>query len=229
MSWAETKWLLDQLSGGFQEFTTPGSHTFTVPNFVSVISITACAGGGGGSRLGGFGGGGGEAVVNYLANVTGGETISITVGAGGVGAVNRPTSDATNGSNTVIGSILTLLGGQSGDDIESNGAANRRGGGVGGYNNNLNSSHAVIPATDGIIGRAGTSPVGASYGGNGGGSLGDGGNGAYIYISDYWTVPTVGTLGGGGGAGSADSPTLQRNGANGGDGYVRISWGIAKA
>lgn len=233
MSWAETKWLLDKVNGGMQEFTTPGAHTFTVPAGVTTIYITACAGGGGGGYNGSGGGCGGEAVLNYPAAVTSGQVISINIGSGGIGGTNS--QDATNGGNTTIGSILTLIGGDSGDTEYF---TKRRGAGVGGWglSRNFESSNNDIgenylKGTDGILGKAGWAPLSTAGGGNGGGSLGDGGAGSYNIIGGDdrdFSIATAGIRGGGGGGGCYYRGAADRqDGANGGDGYVCISWGAS--
>lgn len=109
---------------GFATLTTSGS--FTVPAGVTELCISAVAGGGGGGSGGGgdssfFGGGGGsggagESVVKRKFAVAPGTVINITIGSGGVGSIaSTATGSApTAGGNTVIGSLITLHGGQPG-------------------------------------------------------------------------------------------------------------------
>lgn len=240
--------LIKQILGsGSQEWQDPGTYPFQVPSGITKLTITACGGGGGGCKptldygtIGnpddgvGGGGGGGAAISAQEYTVTPGETISITVGTGG-GA-------NTNGTATVIGSLVTLPGGVAGGKVinEYNvqapgGAAGGTGGGAGGYGimkeNESITGQAGFP---GVIGSGGTAPtVNTLYGytgksaGGGGGSLGNGGNGAGAQGSTKTANATNGNRGGGGGGG-----LMLRSGGRylepgtGGNGYVRIEWGL---
>ena len=240
--------LIKQILGsGSQEWQEPGTYSFQVPAGITKLTITACGGGGGGCKptldygtIGnpddgvGGGGGGGAAISAQEYTVTPGETISITVGTGG-GA-------NTNGTATVIGSLVTLPGGVAGSKVidEYNvqapgGAAGGTGGGAGGYGimkeNESITGQAGFP---GVVGAGGTAPtVNTMYGytgksaGGGGGSLGNGGNGAGAQGSSRKADATNGNRGGGGGGG-----VILRSGGHylepgvGGNGYVRIEWGL---
>lgn len=70
---------------GYAFFTQDGS--FTVPNFVTAIKVSACAAG-----VGRYAG---EYLIDQIYNVTPGQTLELTVGAG----------------NTVIGALATLIAG----------------------------------------------------------------------------------------------------------------------
>ena len=95
-------------TGGKAVFTANG--TFTVPSWVTEITVSACAAGGngtpyiynytGGTFTPGPGGRAGEYAINYKAQVTPNSNLSITVGTG----------------NTVVGAFLTLIssGGSAG-------------------------------------------------------------------------------------------------------------------
>lgn len=240
MSWGEAKWIVDNVGnnvgGGFMEYETPGSYTFTVPAGVTIISVTACGGGGGGgnynydsgSYKAGGGGGGGAAVVGRKFVVTPGQALAITVGAGGtVGA---------NGGDTTIGTLLTLGGGKaplSGNNPWFGGYPGGDGGGWGGhagyagsdsYIDAMNPLRFPTPGANGITGCGGSiyySPAGTSTspGGGGGGSLGNGGTGAGEYTTN---INSDGSRGGGGGG----ACYAKGNGGKGGTGYVRIGWGV---
>lgn len=224
-------------SGGFKEYTSPGTYTFTVPAGVTVLSITACGGGGGGGYYdydaghngGGAGGGGAAAAVGRKVTVTPGQALTITVGAGGA-AGGGSTSD---GKSTVIGTLLTLPGGKGAPEYYgAGGNAGGDGGGHGGRcgGNNVagifsNSGYQInwLPESgrDGICGCGGnigrdTRPD-YQCGAGGGGSLGNGGNGA-----GESTAATAGSRGGGGGG----AYRAKSNYAKGGDGYVRLGWGV---
>lgn len=214
-----------------QEYYTAGSYTFTVPEKVTKISVTASAGGGaGGSNKSspynsGGGGGGGGLILGQTFTVTPLSNISITVGRGGI-AGSTIDSNGGDGLNTIIGTLITLNGGKGG--LFS---------GVGG----LAGSTTAGNGGNGVGGNAGG-------GGGGGASYGAGGNGAGIGDAGT-TVGTSGTngqnsifnsggigghpstttpsnkgylgSGGGGGARTSGSPNL---GANGGDGFVIIEF-----
>lgn len=120
--------MIKSLLGGFQEYSSPGEYTFTVPTGVTLIAITACGGGGGAGGAGGYnsgikGGGGnggnaGEVVRSLIAQVNPGDVITIKVGAGGNvgsdGGYKEKGGNGTNGEATVIESIVTLQGGTGG-------------------------------------------------------------------------------------------------------------------
>lgn len=180
--------------GGCQTFTSNG--TFVVPSNVKKIWVTACAGGQGGVYTGSdkLGGQGGDWVFKQPFSVSPNQSISITVGLGGVGGTSLPQK---NGSNTVIGSLVTLLGGGV--------SGNTTGGSGGAYL--ASSPTASRQGTSGFSGNGGSPSDASSLIGDGGGSLGRGGNGYY-------------PAGSGGGGGCADSSRI----GNGGNGVVIIEW-----
>ena len=196
-------------SGGVQTFTTNG--TFTVPAGVTKILVTACAGGQGGDYssssgsyyYGGKGGNGGECIIREPYPVSPGQKISITIGKGG-GA-------GSNGTPTIIGTLVTLRGGGTATGLVGAGV-----GGTGGYYYSRDSAHGAACGFDGARGNGGTvadtSAGSTPLGGGGGGSYGCGGDGANNAVS-----ATVAGYGGGGGGGSYRySPSA------GGDGIVII-------
>ncbi len=176
--------LMNRVNGGTQTFTANG--TFIVPTGVTKIWVTACAGGqGAGASAGSNGstsGDGGDWIIKQPYNVTPGQSISITVGQGGAAGI-----EPANGGNTVIGSLVTLVGGGASGNI--------RGGKAGSYT-----------LSDGQNGYAtggktfGTTDI--AYGG--GGSLGRGadGNQSNCYL-------------GGGGGGTTAFNEQGSSGANG--------------
>jgi len=113
-------------------FTTQTSNTtVVVPTGANAIHVRAAVGGGAGGVMGaqydkaggesgGTGGGSGGYVSDQVYSVTGGETLTLTIGAAG----SKGTGDgynvyAGNGGNTVLsgsttGTIFTLTGGQGG-------------------------------------------------------------------------------------------------------------------
>lgn len=174
-----------------KEFTASG--TWDVPAGVTLIGISAWAGGGGGgaaSTYGGGGGGGGAIEVTAVTvPVTPGETITVTVGAGGA-------AGAAGGDTVIVGSFGTgtVLGGSAGVDgtVLGQGA-----GGAGG---------AATGAT--YAGGAGGGGGGlVAYGGGGGGGAGTGSAGSAGTATG--TGGNGGTMGGAGGT---------RDGGRGGNG-----------
>ena len=205
-------------TSGMQTFTSNG--TFTVPNGVNIIYVTACGGGGAGAAgwgyytcYGGGGGGGGALCYKRPFQVTPGQQISITVGAGGKGAAfsrSATTNKAANGGSTVIGSLITLPGGTGGGGCKgptsdggygfgpmSKGGAGGAGAGGGG-NGTVSGGNSVLYGIFLEGSSLQTFSNGAANGGNGISNTASGGQGQSSYSH------TSGTqwMGGGGGGGS---------------------------
>ncbi|HAV8111005.1 TPA: phage tail protein [Escherichia coli] len=212
---------------GFATLTTSGK--FTVPAGVTELCISAVAGGGGGGSGGGgdssfFGGGGGsggagESIVKRKFAVTPGTVINITIGSGGAGSIaSTATGSApTAGGNTVIGSLITLHGGQPGINA-GNGQNTAPGGGYG----------QGFPT--GSYGGDGSLNVGSGNGAPGASSPFGGGGGGGRAGTDQGTDGTAGSgYGSGGGSGGGKygtAPIAARggNGGNGAPGIVMIEW-----
>lgn len=174
---------------GFQEWTTAGSFTFTVPEGVTAVRMYG-VGGSGGTGLSfdatsGSGGGGGGI---RDEDVFPGQNISVVVGAGGDSGSEAPTagSNETDGENTTVGNSLICRGGASGPGGSSAG-------------------DVVGPVPGGTVDGAN---VGSSQGGEGGKGGPDfeepGGNG--------------GNHAGAGGAGTANQNINEADEAHGADG-----------
>ena len=177
------------------EYESAGTFSLTVPEWATIAIVTACGGGGGGgystsdeyNSYRGIGGAGGCAICNKIYTVTGGASLSITVGKGGTGGIYNSSTAPTAGGSTVIGSLVTLAGG-AGRSTSSSG---------------IGSGGAGKPGlTGGAIGSD-------TY--YGGGSLGRGG---LKEFSSYTIPPTKGGGGGGGYTGSTDLHSGQ-DGADG--------------
>lgn len=245
--------VLTILGSGVAEYTSPGNYQLEIPAGITKIKVTACGGGGGGGDTGrsgsggsGGGGGGAAAVVNQeytLENTINSTLLNITVGAGG-------TRNA-DGKATVVGNLVTLAGGKkgledtaaiSGTTTANGGAAGGTGGGAGGAGKSTGTVNRTVTSVAGTAGVSGTGGSGQSVkstdedhpyagaGGGGGGSLGNGGNGAMAAGDDQsYRSATAGTRGGGGGGG-AHAYTVtghdNRQAGNGGNGYVKIEWGL---
>ena len=116
-------------------FTTQTSNTtVTVPDGANAIHVQAAVGGGSGGvqgadydKAGGESGGSGGASGGYVSDqvysVTEGETLTLTIGAGGAASSGSSyNTTAGDGGNTVLsgattGSIFTLTGGDGGSGV----------------------------------------------------------------------------------------------------------------
>jgi hypothetical protein len=189
---------------GQTEYTTAGTYTWTAPGSFPISIVCVGAGGGGWypNYTGGGGGGGALVWVNNIP-VIGGNTYTVTVGAGGA------VSTVTGGSNTwFIGNTYIMAGAGTGGSGAQNGPFTVGTGGT--YINN-----------SGFPGGGGTGGNGGGFGTNFGGS---GGGGAAGYSGSGGTggatrngVGTAATGGGGGGGGATSNPG-QASGAGGGVG-----------
>lgn len=187
---------------GSQTYTT-GSGNFTVPANVSKIEVDMVAGGGGGGGgddYGSGGGGSGGWYYNEVLDVTPGQVIAYSIGAGGVGGG----TNATAGGSTTF-STLTCTGG---------GAGGRTSAGSGGTPNGMHSEGHMMNSRssshgENVGGPGGSNPFG--HGGNGGVGGGPGSTGA---------AGNAGTGYGAGGGGGGNN----QSGGNGTAGYIKIRW-----
>jgi hypothetical protein len=181
-------------------FGTPGVYSWVVPDgvFKIYVKVTGAGGGGRNSSLYG-GGGGGGGVAEGMLNVTPGQIISITVGAGGLGAVYSVSDGVgTSGGSSAFGEYMSATGGSSGNTSGQGGAS---GVGTGGdLNYGLGDGQGAA--------RGNTST--AAVAGNGGGP---GGGGVPVTASNQSAGSVRSARGpGGGGGGRMD------NGGKAGDG-----------
>jgi hypothetical protein len=196
---------------GQQVFTANG--TFTVPAGVTQVYVSMCGGGGGGGYPGyqvpggACGGGGGESVLKYSVTVTPGESIPVTIGAGGYGS---DVSDGSSGGSSSFGSYITCVGGAGGKGITSpgiggsSGGAGKLKGGNGGYSGFIAPSSTYL-----LISGAGGSSV-FGYGG------------VANAINTTSQISIAGNPGVGYGAGGSGSLKNSANGQKGGDGTPGI-------
>ncbi len=219
-----------------QRFPTSGN--FVVPPGVTSLTIKAWGAGGGGGEAspntadaGGGGGGGGYA--GGVMTVTAGQTITVVVGSGGLGATTGG-NNGTAGNNTFVTngtSTVNATGGGAGTSVNGGGA-----GGAGGTAAFGGSVSSQVTHTGGNGAAANNF---ANDGGGGGGGAGDANNGsngnntaggaggtasggAGGAGSTSNAAGSAGTSYGGGGGGSADNgPSTGGNGANG---YVIITY-----
>ena len=112
----------------YDQFTTAGTYTWTVPTGVTKISVAAVGGGGGGAQKSAGGSGGGGGLVSYTnsVSVTPGDIYTVVVGAGGVTGGNA----GVNGDSTYLlapGSnvpIVIAQGGAGGNSLYWTSAVN---------------------------------------------------------------------------------------------------------
>ena len=196
----------------------------------SYLVVAGGAGGGGGGSGGGGGAGGSLAINNSFIK---GNSYTVTVGAGGVGAIYSGTN-ATNGSNSVFGPSTSVGGGYGGYFNDYNGAVGGCGGGSSGSNTSFGGSGTINQGGNGGNGYYGApypSGGGGGAGGNGqngnssSGNPGPGGVGTItsLITTSQATTNSVGQVvssnvyfGGGGGGGVYYGYTIAAGGSGGG-------------
>lgn len=201
------------LGGGNRKvvvFSAAGVTNWTVPDEIKSGAVkpkvTLVGAGGGASKIAGTtgnGGGAGATAVKYL-DLTGVTSVSITVGAAGVGKTGAA-GVGTNGGTTSFGAYFTAGGGDGG--AAANG---RAAGGIVGT--------GTVTPDYGSAGQAGASSAG---GGDGGSSLyGQGGRSGGIVGTATSTPGNAGYGAGAGGGAGANAG----DGGNGFQGLVIIEW-----
>lgn len=222
--------------GHYQIFTASG--TFSVPTNIKdtfMFFIGFGGGGGGGATAGG--GGAGAPLGSQIDTVVPGDTLTITIGAGGLGggqSGNPGEVAGTPGSDTTVngsGVSITFKGGYGGGQGFTNtdgrgGKANGAGtwGGFGFGNPSYQTWDAqaagtVTPGQDSMFFTGGA--AGANAGGGGGGA-GPGGAGAAGGNGSPGSAGGNASANTGAGGGGGGSPT--ENGGNGGSGYLVLMW-----
>ena len=226
----------------------PFSGTFT-PNQSLTCDYLVIAGGAGGSYDAGGGGGAGGLRSTVTATGGGGslesalsltaQAYTVTVGAGGAGALTGSRRGA-NGTDSTL-STITSTGGGGGGNIHSGGTTGSSGG-SGGGGGITGGSGGARTVGQGYTGGNGTGNTLGGGGGGGAGSAGTagsgttgggaGGNGVQITALAYATATGVdgGYYAGGGGGGSNMNPPapggLGGGGQGGTPGGVNIKSGI---
>jgi hypothetical protein len=178
--------------------------------------LVVAGGGGGGSSNGGGGGAGG--LLTGLDPVPNGQTLLVTVGAGGNGGSYISALPGYQGENSVFGSITATGGGGGGTENNSTPATS---GGSGGGANYVHSSGTVFGQGISGQGNAGGKAIGnvAPYNAGGGGGAGT--------VGVFAKGPYSGT--GGAGIASAISGTVTTYAGGGGGGCFSGSGGVAGA
>lgn len=200
---------------GIVVFDTPGVHVWVAPEVLRSgmkkveVTVEGAGGGAGGYKHGGGGGGpGGKAI--KLIDLSGVNSETVTVGAGGSGVpAGTANANGGNGGTSSFGSYCSATGGK--------GAQNWASGGSGiGINGDVNSGNGPgMGLTPHAVNAA---PNSTSTGGNGGGP-----NGGLASGNASITGGDPGGVASGGGGGSANGTNYGAGGA-GGSGRVIIKW-----
>lgn len=192
-----------------RQFTNTTACEWTVPAGVTSIELLVVAGGGGGGATSkqsspliehnGGGGGGGEVLAVSSQAVVPGETITITVGAGGTGGNNGVTVtngdglDGSDGGDTTLVFSTTTSG-----DVTAQGGG---GGGGGGWYDGTPAYENGRPGRPG--GSGGGGGTGSVNGGAGGASTASGSGLGYAGSIGRRSTSAIAGAGHGGGAGGA--------------------------
>ncbi len=204
-------------------YTTPGTYSWTAPSYVTSVCVVCVGGGGPGGWDEVAGGSGGGLGYKNNISVTGGQSYTVVVGAGGQINTNSivpgpPTvnHDGTSGGDSYFIDATTVKGGGASCLIRNNGGNNQAGTpgdyvGDGGGNGGLGGASTEQQfLNDG---------GGSSGGGGAGGYSGDGGKGAdadWNNEGNSGTGPDDGSGGGGGGGYAEGGTDREWYGAGGG-------------
>jgi hypothetical protein len=202
-----TQWVTPSGGGAatdYQEFTTPGTFTWTKPAGAKWVDVVMFGGGGGGgaggryatssARSGGTGGSGGTVLAARMSASALGATQSIVVGAAGTSGAFASTDTTAGGAGGTGGSSTFYI-------FQAAGGLAGQGG----------STTAPSATTGRVAWIYGASATGNTSGGGGAGAVGAGvGGGTVSAVNAY--MPS----GGAGGAGQAAAATTATAGAAGG-------------
>ena len=198
---------------GFVEFETAGEDTFVVPEGVSRIRVTVVGAGGAGlaapsNAAGWWGGGSAGAVAVFNMDVSAGQNIPLSIGAGAPANDVASNTQYEHGEPTTFGDVF-LSGGYSGVYL------------IGADTNVFYKGYGKIMSN-----LAGSFVDGNSNGDNpfvlgGQASIQDGQDGE---LGSSTVATNEGVRGGGSGAFLSSATNGQ--GAKGGDGYIKVEWGF---
>lgn len=191
--------------------------------------LVVAGGGGGGAYAAGAGGGAGGLIYNSSFSVSVGTAYTVTVGAGGTGGV-WSTPLATNGGNSVFGSLTAVGGGAAGRGWSDNAGSSGGSGGGGGGSDGVSSPGLQAAGGAGTSGQGNaggyglrvSTNSGSAGGGGGAGGVGANatnaaaGNGGIGLLYDISGIPTY--YAGGGGGGGYNAVSVQGTGGLGGGG-----------
>lgn len=214
------------------QFLSTTTCDWVVPAGVTEFTAVLIVGGGGG---GGFdiGGGGGAGGVVQLANVpvTPGATLTVTVGAGGVGNSNYATNPGSNGQDSSALGYTATGGGAGGSGGETGKNGGSGGGGGYGAHPETETGGTSTQSAPGVGNAGGSVPSGRNSGAGGGGAGGvgvnggignseQGGNGGAGIASSITGMSRFYAGGGGGGSQPAGTGTSGGSGVGGNGGRV---------
>lgn len=203
---------LPSLRPGFSKIQVYlGSGTFVVPNGVSTVRVEVVGGGGSAgyhTTMPGAGGGAGGRAVGIVSGLTPGQSVAVTVGAGGAAVESQAVG--LNGSTSSFGAYMSATGGGGGGGGSAVQFAMAGGDGGAGYGGQINYG-----------GSCGSDSIAiACRGGDGGGpGSGRGASGPQVGLS----ATAFGGGGGGGGTSTGSSPIGYSGGA-GGPGIVIVEY-----
>ena len=191
-----------------QEYTTPGTYSWTAPSDVTSVSVVAIGGGGGG--YGNTAGGGGGLGWKNNISVTPGTSYTVVVGDHGVNSAYP----ASYGEDSYFINTSTVKGGRGhGGGPYADGGVQENGDGFGGDyvgDGGGNGGNGGSGSSNGGFG--GT--AGGGGGGGAGGYSGNGGDGGFA--TSAGASGSGGSGGGGGGGGTQNWPNNQQGGSGGG-------------
>ena len=204
------------------------SAPLQLPYDVEYLVVGAGAGGGGDN---GGGGGAGGFRFNGSKNfsVVGGVSYTITVGTGGVGGTNDPSTSPSPNSGAAHGasggestfSTITSAGGGGGGSSGSNGVNGGSGGGGGQAATGGSGNTPSVSPSQGNNGGNSTSGTGGDAGGGGAGAVGGSGSGGSnggAGSANSITGSSVTYAGGGGGGEDQGTSSNAGSGGSGGGG-----------
>jgi hypothetical protein len=236
----------DFASGGgsvdVQEFTTPGTSTWTKPSSVNFVKVILVGGGGGGGagamqltssgRSGGSGGSGSPTTIYTFFASDLPSSVSVVVGSGGAGGVHNPNgfgSSGTAGTESTFGSFLIALGGNGG----SGGGTSARSVApavtvFGGDSVNGQGSGAGLTTTGGTSASTGATPGGGGGGGAGANNTTSSAGGASTLSGPISFISNNGVLGQAGSDGTSNIIIGDRLTGLGGSGGGYLSGAVGR-
>ena len=210
--------LLSVTLASAQTFSAPGSWSYVVPAGVNTIQVLVAGGGGGGAGAGSFnpslapgGAGGNGALITAIVQVTAGQTLSGTIGGGGI--TGYSSGSTTFGLVACTGSGAGGSGvgaGGRGANTNCNGAGASGGGGGGGGGTTFAVSGTVL----------------LQAGGGGGGGAWGGGSAAAGTTSSALSISAICGFSAAGGA-AVDFFFDGGGGGGGGGGYTAGLAGVS--
>lgn len=201
-------------------FTSSGTQTFTLPDYVTSISVLLINTGGSGNNAGRGGNGGSLRYTNNIA-VSSGQTIEVTINS----PVSNEALEVTNTIDVSLSGGVTRSGGGGGSK-GSGSYGGGGGGGAGGYSGSGgaggNGGDSFDNGSQGGAGNGGAGSGGGGGAGSDGSNGGRGGNGGGVGIYGEGSNGTRGSAGvypggdgGAGGPGSAGSGQTYGGGGRG--------------